>query len=69
MAPLTPLQRLRRLDKASPQFPRQLTSLLHEKGYRACVMSLQGEDLLWLVEYLDNVCPRDVSKNSSTKPP
>jgi hypothetical protein len=59
MASLAPLQQLRRLDKSSPQFPRQLASLLHGQGYRSCVTNLQDEDVLWLVEYLDNVRPRD----------
>jgi len=55
MSPLTPSQQLRRLDKFSPQFPDQITDLLREQGYRNHITNLQDEDLLWLVEYLNDV--------------
>ena len=50
------LEQLGCLDKSSPSFPNQLTSLLCEKGYKDCIPKLQDEDVVWLVEYLDNVC-------------
>ena len=50
------LQRLDRLDKSSPQFPNQLTNLLHEKRYELHISKLQDQDAVWLIEYLDNVC-------------
>ncbi|KAF9647775.1 kinase-like protein [Thelephora ganbajun] len=52
MAPVAPF---RRLDKFSPQFPDQLTSLLHGQRYRDYVADLQAKDSSRLVEYLDDV--------------
>jgi len=49
------LQELDRLDKSSPEFPDQLTSLLYKEGYKNCIPELQDEDVVWLVEYLDKV--------------
>lgn len=51
-----PLQRLHCLEKSSPQFPDQLTSLLSEKEYKDYTSGLRGEDLVWLVDFLDDVC-------------
>ncbi|KAF9651098.1 kinase-like protein [Thelephora ganbajun] len=56
-----PLQQLRDLDKSSPQFHEQLNNALHRREYRTCVPTLQGEDLVWLVEYLDSY-PRDTTE-------
>lgn len=53
-------QHLRDLDRVSPHFHNQLTDFLHGDEYRNAVANLQGEDLAWLVEYLDSV--------STTKP-
>ena len=50
------LQQLDRLDKSSPQFPDQLASFLHGKGYEDCLPKLQDQDVVWLIDYLDNVC-------------
>ena len=50
-----PLQQLRDLDKTSPQFHEQLTNFLRGDDYRNGVSNLEGEDLTWLVEYLDGV--------------
>lgn len=50
------LQQLDHLDKSSPQFSDQLASLLHEERYKLCIPDLQDQDVVWLVEYLDNVC-------------
>ena len=49
------LQCLRDLDRTSPQFHRRLSTLLGGPECRGVVSSLEGEDLAWLVEYLDNV--------------
>lgn len=49
------LQQLDNLDKSSPQFSDQLTSLLYEEGYKRCIPGLPDKDVVWLVEYLDNV--------------
>ena len=55
MSPSRPLQSFRDLDRTSPQFHRQLSALLGGNEYRGVISSLEGEDLAWLVEYLDNV--------------
>jgi len=49
------LKQLHDLDRASPQFHKHLSNFLRSKGYRNDVSSLKGEDLVWLVEYLDSV--------------
>ena len=49
------LEQLRRLDKSSPKFHDQLSSILYGKEYQQCVPNLQGDDLVWLVDYLDKV--------------
>ena len=51
----SPLQQLCDLDQTLPQFHEQLGNLLCKREYQAIVPGLQGEDLEWLVEYLDNV--------------
>ena len=53
-----PLTRLRRLDASSPTFHDQVDTILHEEEYRRWMSGLQGEDLMGLVDYLDNVCRR-----------
>ena len=50
-----PLQQLHFLDKASPQFHEQLSSLLHGNAFQSAFLNLQSESLAWLVEYLDSV--------------
>ena len=49
------LEQLRGFDRASPQFHERLSSFLRSEGYQNTVPSLQGEDLAWLVDYLDSV--------------
>ena len=61
MVPPSPLQQLHNLDKASSQFHEQLSNFLRKDEYRNPVSNSQGEDLAWLVEYLDGV---SVSKPS-----
>ena len=55
MTPSNPLQQLHGLDRASPQFHQHLGDFLRGNEYRNTVSNLQGEDLAWLVEYLDSV--------------
>ena len=58
--PMTPrnspvLQRLYKLDASSPDFQDQLYDLLREHEFQECVPALQGDDLMQLVDYLDEV--------------
>jgi len=57
MSPPDPpvLQELYRLDGTSPDFQGQLSRILHGQEYVQCVPNLQGDDLVWLVDYLDEV--------------
>ena len=55
------LEQLRGFDRASPQFHKHLSNLLRSEGYRNAVSILQGEDLAWLVEYLDSVSLQTIS--------
>ena len=50
-----PLQQLRRLDGFSSGFHDQVSNVLYGEEYRECVPNLQGDDLVWLVDYLDKV--------------
>ena len=52
---LPALQQFRRLDGSSSGFHDQLSDVLYGWEYRQCVPNLQGDDLVWLVEYLDKV--------------
>ena len=47
------LQKLRSLD--APLSESQLNDILHGKEYRQFVSNLQGDDLIWFVDYLDKV--------------
>lgn len=49
------LQKLHDLDKFSPDFGNQLCNLLHGEEYAQCLPNLEGDDLGWLVDYLDEV--------------
>ncbi|KAF9647776.1 kinase-like protein [Thelephora ganbajun] len=55
MIPPGPLRQLHGLDRTSPQFRKQLSNLLRGDEYQNVVPGLQGEDLVWLVEYLNSV--------------
>ena len=50
------LQRLHHLNKSSPGFYNQLTEVLYGEDYQQRAPNLQGDDLVWLVDYLDKVC-------------
>ncbi|KAF9644753.1 kinase-like protein [Thelephora ganbajun] len=60
MAPPThpALQQISHLDTSSPGFRDQLDNALHGGEYRQCVSNLQDDDLVWLVDYLDEVLER-----------
>ena len=68
MTPPSLLQKLRDLDRTSPDFHSQLTDFLRGNEYQDAVPSLQGEGLVWLVNYLDNVSLRTVSLRSAFIP-
>ena len=63
MGPSNALTQLRGFDRASPQFHKHLSNFLHSEEYRNAVPSLQGEDLAWLVEYLDSVSLQTIFPN------
>ena len=63
MGPSNALKQLRGFDRASPQFHKHLSNFLHSEEYRNAVPSLQGEDLAWLVEYLDSVSLQTIFPN------
>ena len=65
MTPPNLLQKLRDFNKTSPDFHSQLTDFLRGNEYQDAVPSLQGEDLDWLINYLDNVSHRTVSLRSA----
>ncbi|KAF9644226.1 kinase-like protein [Thelephora ganbajun] len=52
------LQQLHRLNRSSPNFDNQLSDVLYGKEYVQCVPTLQGNDLAWLVDYLDEALDR-----------
>jgi hypothetical protein len=49
------LQKLRDLDKSLSGFHDQLSNVLYGEEYARCVANLQGDDLKWLVDFLDGV--------------
>ena len=49
------LQQLYHLNRSSPDFHDQLSSVIYGEEYQKCAPNLQGEDLMCLVDYLDEV--------------
>ena len=49
------LQQLDRLNRSSKGFHDDLCNVLYGEGYKGCVPGLQGDDSVWLVDYLDKV--------------
>ena len=49
------LQQLYHLNGSSSGFHDRLKDVLYGEEYRQCVQNLQRDDLVWLVNYLDNV--------------
>ena len=66
MNPSNVLEHLRGFDRTSPQFHKCLSNFFRSEGYRSAVPSLQGEDLAWLVEYLDSVSFQIISLESAS---
>lgn len=62
------LQRLRRLDKSSPDFQDQFCKILYEKEYTECKEVFECEDLMWFIDYLDEARCRIVVPHSPLKP-
>ena len=51
------LNRLYGLDKSSSKFQDELFDVLDETEFTQWVRTFQGEDLVWLIDYLDKVSP------------
>ena len=49
------LKQLHRLDRSSPDFHDQLCNVFYGSEYTQYTQSLQEDDLMWLVDYLDKV--------------
>jgi len=49
------LQKLHDLDRSLSEFHDQLSNVLYGEEYTRCVKDFQGNDLVWLVDYLDKV--------------
>jgi hypothetical protein len=62
------LQRLDRLNKTSLDFPDQFCNIIYGEEYVQCAWNLEGDDLVWLVEYLDKVRRRVALLHSPLKP-
>ena len=63
----TPLQPLCDLDRGSPQFHEQLAAFLGGNEYQVIFPTLHGDDLTWLVEYLDSVSIQSPSSHSALR--
>lgn len=55
MLTTTYLQTLLQLDKSSPQFPNSLCDILSGEEFDERISSLQTDDLVEVIEYLDKV--------------
>jgi len=62
------LQKLSNLDASLSEFHDQLSNVLYGEEYTRYVTNLQGDDLVWLVDYLDKVCRRIAPPCSPLKP-
>ena len=49
------LQQFHHLNRSSPNFPDKLCHVIYGSEYSQCVSNLQGDELVWLVDYLDKV--------------
>jgi hypothetical protein len=68
-SPSTPvLQQLHLLDTSSSGFHDQVSNVLYGEEYRQCVPIIQGDDIVWLVDYLDRVRRRTALPRSPLKP-
>ena len=62
------LQQLDHLDRSSPDFHDQLSNVLYGEEYQRCAPNLQGDGLVWLVDYLDKVRRHIAHLHSPLKP-
>ena len=53
--PSVTMQELRRLDTSSPIFQDNLGDFLNGEEYARYASSLEGDGLVWLIDYLDEV--------------
>jgi len=60
MSPQNLLQQLRGLNRYSPEFHDQLNNVLCVEKYKQLAQNLQDDDLVWLVDYLDEVRSRAI---------
>jgi len=67
-ARLPALEALHRLDRSSPEFHDQLCNIFYGEEYRKCLTTLQDDDSVWLVDYLDEVYPRIALPRPLLKP-
>ena len=58
------LERLGSLDTSATDFHHQLDNILYGEEYARCVENLQGDDLMRLVDFLDNVRGRVICSSS-----
>jgi Mg/Co/Ni transporter MgtE len=54
------LQKLPCIGTSPSDFDDKLIKALHEEEYVQCLAKLEGDDLTWLVEYLDKVRSREL---------
>ena len=59
------LKQFQGLDRTSSQFHKRLSGLLRSERYRSAVPNLQGEDLAWLVDYLESVSIQTIPPKSA----
>jgi len=62
------LQELHSLDRSLSKFHDQLSNILYGEEYMRCLANPQGNDLEWLVDYLDEVHHRVALPCSPIKP-
>ena len=55
MSSRSPLRQLRRLDKSSSNFHDRVSNVLYGEEYKQWVPTIEGNDLVGLVDYLDTV--------------
>ena len=68
-SPTSPaIQSLLRLDRSSTNFGDQLHDVLYEQEYALHEENFKHDDLVWLVDYLDEVRPGAALLRSSLKP-
>jgi len=60
--------RLHRLGRSSPNFHNQLCNVLYGEDYVQYVQNLQGDDVVWFVDFLDKVRRRVALPRSPLKP-